>query len=81
MENRIALIGIIVDNTLSTGKLNTILHEYCDYIVGRMGIPYKAKNINIISVVVDAPNNVINSLAGKIGALDGVNVKTQYSTH
>jgi len=81
LENRIALIGIIVNNKLSTVKLNTLLHEYCDYIIGRMGIPYKQKNISIISVVIDAPNNVINSLAGKIGALDGVDVKTQYSSY
>ena len=79
MENRIALIGIIVTNMISTQKLNSILHDYSEYIIGRMGIPYKDKKTNIISVVIDAPNNTISSLAGKIGMLEGVNVKTLYS--
>jgi len=80
LETRIALIGIIVDNLDSTDKLNEILHEFSKHIIGRMGIPYKEKNVAIISVVIDAPNNVISSLSGKLGMLPGLNVKVQYST-
>ena len=79
MDTRIALIGIIVDNIDSTEKLNTILHEYGQYIIGRMGIPYREKNVSIISVVIDATNDVISSLSGKLGMIEGINVKTVYS--
>jgi putative iron-only hydrogenase system regulator len=79
METRVAVIGIIVENVESTGKLNEILHEYGAYVVGRMGVPYRARGINVISVAVDAPMDVISSLAGKIGALPGVSAKTAYS--
>jgi len=79
MENRAAIIAIIVENTDSVEKLNGILHEYMQYIIGRMGIPYHKKNIFIISVAIDAPQDTINTLAGKIGRLDGVNVQTAYS--
>jgi len=79
MENRIALIGIIVENKESVEKLNTILHEYGEFIVGRMGIPYSKRRISIISVVVDAPGNVISALSGKLGMLPHVNAKTVYS--
>lgn len=79
METRIALIGIIVEKTEAVEKLNEILHEYGQYIVGRMGIPYKQKGVSIISVVVDAENNVISTLSGKLGMLDGISVKTVYS--
>jgi putative iron-only hydrogenase system regulator len=79
MDTRIALIGIIVDDTSSTERLNNILHEFGQYIIGRMGIPYREKNICIISIVVDAPNDVISSLSGKLGMLPGVNIKTIYS--
>ena len=79
MDTRIALIGIIVDNIDSTEKLNTILHEYGQYIIGRMGIPYREKNVSIISVVIDATNDVISSLSGKLGMLQGISVKTVYS--
>jgi putative iron-only hydrogenase system regulator len=79
METRIALIGIIVENTEAVEDLNQILHEYGKYIVGRMGIPYKPKNVSIISVVIDAENNVISSLSGKLGMLEGISVKTVYS--
>jgi len=79
METRIALIGIIVENPDTTGELNKILHEYADCIVGRMGIPYKQKGVCIISVVVDAPQNAISSLCGKLGMLDGLSVKAVYS--
>ena len=79
METRIALIGIIVDNINSTEKLNTILHEYGQYIIGRMGIPYREKKVSIISVVIDATNDVISSLSGKLGMIEGISVKTVYS--
>lgn len=79
METRIALIGIIVDNMDVVEELNKILHEYGKYIVGRMGIPYREKNVSIISIVIDAENNVISSLSGKLGMLKGINVKTVYS--
>lgn len=79
METRIALIGIIVEDMESTDKLNDILHEYAKYLVGRMGIPYKAKGVGIISVVIDASNDVISSLSGKLGMIKGINVKTMYS--
>ena len=79
MDTRIALIGIIVDNIDSTEKLNTILHEYGQYIIGRMGIPYREKKVSIISVVIDATNDVISSLSGKLGMLQGISVKTVYS--
>jgi len=79
MDTRIALIGIIVDNIDSTEKLNTILHEYGQYIIGRMGIPYREKKVSIISVVIDATNDVISSLSGKLGMIEGISVKTVYS--
>lgn len=79
METRIALIGIIVEDLNSTEKINEILHEYAEYMVGRMGIPYRSRNIAIISVVIDAPNNKISALSGKLGKLPGVNSKVQYT--
>ncbi len=79
METRIALIGIIVENMDSVDSINQVLHEYGSHIVGRMGIPYKQKNVSIISIVIDADNNVISSLSGKLGMLDGISVKTVYS--
>ena len=79
METRIALMGIIVDDVSATDRLNSILHDFGKYIVGRMGIPYREKNVCIISVVVDAPNDVISSLSGKLGMVPGVNIKTVYS--
>ncbi len=79
METRIALIGIIIDDVSSTERLNGILHEYGQFIVGRMGVPYREKGVCIISVVIDAPNDVISSLSGKLGMLPGVNIKTVYS--
>ncbi|MBQ0028017.1 MAG: iron-only hydrogenase system regulator [Lachnospiraceae bacterium] len=77
-ETRIALIGIIVENKDSVERLNAILHDNAEYIVGRMGLPLKEKGINVISVVMDAPQNVISSLSGKIGMLDGINSKVIY---
>lgn len=79
MNTRIALIGIIVENKDVVDKVNQILHEYGNYIVGRMGIPYKEKDVSIISIVVDGSNNVISSLSGKLGMLEGINVSTVYS--
>ena len=79
METRIALIGIIVENLDSTDKINEILHSYNSYIVGRMGIPYRSRRVPIISVVVDAPNDVISAMSGKLGRIDGVSSKVQYT--
>lgn len=79
METRIALIGIIVENMDSVESLNHLLHEYGPYIVGRMGVPYREKQVNIISVAIDAPQDVINALSGRIGRLDGISAKTVYS--
>ena len=80
MQTRVAIIGIIVEDSGSVSRLNEILHEYGEHIIGRMGIPYREKGINIISIAVDAPQDVISSLAGKIGRLNGVQVKTAYSS-
>ena len=79
METRVALLSIIVDKKDSVEKLNALLHEYGEYIIGRMGIPYKKRMVNIISIALDAPQNTTSELAGKIGKLDGVNVKTSFS--
>ena len=79
METRVAVISIIVENGESVAPLNDILHEYSKFIIGRMGIPYREKNINIISVAVDAPQDVISTLSGKIGKIDGVQSKAAYS--
>ena len=79
METRVAVVGIIVEKNDSAETINEILHEYGRYIVGRMGIPYRERNICIISVVADAPQSVISAMTGKIGRVDGVNVKTAYS--
>ena len=79
MEKRIALIGIIVEDLSQTETINEILHQYSDYIIGRMGIPYREKRVSIISVIIDAPNDAINSLSGKLGMVPGVSTKTVYS--
>lgn len=79
MENRVALIGIVVENFEEVGELNSILHEYADYIIGRMGLPYKKRDVSIISVAIDAPLDIINALSGKIGKLSGVTSKTVYA--
>ena len=80
METRIAVMGIIVENMDSVEKLNFLLHDYRAYIIGRMGIPYKDKGISIVSVAVDAPQDVISTMSGKIGNLEGISVKTAYSS-
>lgn len=79
MENRVAVMSIIVENYESVEKLNALLHDCADYIIGRMGIPYREKHINIISIAIDAPADVISALSGKIGNLPGVSVKTAFS--
>ena len=79
METRIALIGIIVEDSNEIEKLNLILHEYSTYIIGRMGILYKEKDVCVISIVIDASNDVISSLSGKLGMIKGISVKTMYS--
>jgi len=79
MENRIALIGIIVEEPESTAAINQLLHESAQYVIGRMGIPYRKSNIGIISVVLDAPCDAASALSGKLGMLPGVKVKTVYS--
>lgn len=76
METRIALIGIIVYDVDSVRRTNDILHEYAQYIVGRMGLPYRAKGVNIISVTLDAPEPVISALSGKLGQISGISVKS-----
>lgn len=83
METRVALIGIVVENTKmqeeTIDKLNGLLHQYGEYIIGRMGVPYAKKQISVISVAIDAPNDIISALSGKLGALPGVSTKTVYS--
>lgn len=76
METKIALIGIIVYDTESVQRTNALLHEYAEYIVGRMGLPYRARGVNIISVTLDAPENVISALSGKLGQISGISVKS-----
>lgn len=79
METRVAVMSIIVENGDMVERLNGLLHDYGDFIIGRMGIPYRQRGINIISVALDAPQNTIAALSGKIGNLSGVSVKTAYS--
>lgn len=79
METRIAVIAIVIENKDSVEKLNAILHEYGEYIVGRMGIPYPKRRVSVISIVVDAPSDVISALSGKLGMLPQVSSKTVYS--
>ena len=79
METRVAVMSIIVENPESVEKLNSLLHEHGEFIIGRMGIPYRKRNINIISIALDAPQDTSASLAGKIGNLKGISVKTAYS--
>ena len=79
METRIALIGIVVENRDSAQKMNEVLHEYGEFIIGRMGIPYAKRNVSVVSVVVDAPNDTISALSGKLGMIPHVSSKTVYS--
>ena len=79
METRVAVMSIIVENSDAVETLNALLHEYGEYIIGRMGLPYRKRKISIISIALDAPQDTISALAGKIGKLSGVSVKTAYS--
>ena len=79
MDTRVALIGILIKETGSVEKLNALLHDYGSFIIGRMGIPYRERHMNIISIAVDAPQDVIAAMSGKIGALPGISVKTAYA--
>ena len=79
METRVAILSIIVDNPDSVEPLNELLHEFRDHIIGRMGLPYREKGMNIICVAIDAPQDVTSTLSGKIGQLQGVSAKTVYS--
>ena len=78
MDTRIALIGVLLETRESVDKLNDLLSDYGEYVIGRMGLPYKEKGIHIISIAVDAPNNIISALSGKLGMLPGVSTKTIY---
>ena len=80
METRAAVIAIIIKETDAVGDVNAILHEYSDCIIGRMGLPYREKNMNIISIIVDGPVSRTNALAGKLGRLKGVTSKAVYAT-
>lgn len=77
-ETRVAVIAIILESNELSDKVNDLLHEYGDYIIGRMGIPYKQKGIHLISVAIDAPQDAISALSGKLGRLSGISVKTAY---
>ncbi|MCI5944492.1 MAG: iron-only hydrogenase system regulator [Eubacterium sp.] len=79
METRIAVLSIIVEDKEQTAQLNDMIHEYSEYVVGRMGIPYREKGISIISLVMDAPQNVISTLSGRIGRLRGVTSRATYA--
>ncbi len=79
METRIAVTAIIVEDRSKSGELNRLLHDYGEYIVGRMGVPYRERGVSVISVILDAPQEVISALTGKLGMLEGVSSKTVYS--
>lgn len=79
METRVAVISIIVSQDSAVEQLNNILHAYSAYVIGRMGLPYRAKGVNIICVAVDAPQDIISAMSGKLGRLEGVNAKATYS--
>ena len=78
-DKRLAVISLIIENRAQSSKINAVLSEFGDYIVARMGIPYRERNVNVICVIVDAPNEVINTITGKIGMLQGVTAKTLIS--
>ncbi|MBP3797694.1 MAG: iron-only hydrogenase system regulator [Ruminococcus sp.] len=79
MQSRVAVISIIISDNSSVENINALLHDYGEYIIGRMGVPYRTKQVNIISIAIDAPQDKINTLAGRIGRLNGVTAKTVYS--
>ncbi|MEE8808597.1 MAG: TM1266 family iron-only hydrogenase system putative regulator [Lactimicrobium sp.] len=78
-ESRIAMLAIVVEDTNQVSSLNEILHEYSQYIIGRMGLPYPKRNISLISIAMDAPGDVISALCGRLGNLNGITVKAAYS--
>ena len=78
-QSRVAVIGIIVENEEAVEQMNRLFHEYGPYIIGRMGLPYRERGVNIICLAVDAPQDIISALSGKIGRLPGVSAKTAYS--
>lgn len=78
-ENRVAVVGIIVEDKEKAEDVNSLLHQYSEYIIGRMGLPYQKRNMSIISVVVDAPSDVISALSGKLGRLPGVSSQALYT--
>ena len=80
METRVAVMSIIVENGEMVETLNSILHAYGEYIIGRMGIPYRKRGVSIIAIALDAPQNTLSALSGKVGSLDGISVKTAYSS-
>ena len=79
METRVAVMSIIVEDAQAVERLNSFLHEYGEYIIGRMGIPYRKRNVSVIAIALDAPQNTIATLSGKVGSLKGISVKTAYS--
>ena len=81
METRVAVISIILENSNSIEEVNKLISDYSDYVVGRMGIPYKKRGISIISVVIDSPQDVISTFSGRLGKLEGVSAKTAYSKY
>ncbi|MBQ7505263.1 MAG: iron-only hydrogenase system regulator [Ruminococcus sp.] len=81
METRVAAVSIILENSNSVEEINKLISDYSDYVVGRMGIPYKRRGISIISVVLDSPQDIISTFSGKLGKLDGVSAKTAYSKY
>ncbi|HAM16793.1 MAG TPA: iron-only hydrogenase system regulator [Eggerthellaceae bacterium] len=80
METRVAVMGIIVEDPESVEALNAVLHDYAPFIIGRMGVPYRERGISVISVAIDAPQDEIAALAGKVGNIGGISVKTAYSS-
>ena len=78
-ETRVAVLAIVVEDRSRVGELNSLLTQYGDYIIGRMGVPYDKKNVSLISVALDAPGDTINSLTGKLGSIDGITAKAVYS--
>ena len=78
-ESRVVLMGIIVEDAEAASRINGLLHEYGQYIIGRMGIPYREKQMNIISIVLDAPQQVVSALSGKLGMIPGVSSKCLYA--
>lgn len=80
MNTRVAVISIIVEDDSSTAELNSLLSDFSDYVIGRMGVPYKERGVRLISVAVDAPQDMTAALSGRIGSLSGVSVKTAYAS-